>query len=188
MKYVLYSSDKNRYLKDKDWTKKLSAATKFNNLQSAENAIKCNYKIWLNEQHTTVSAIPYDEKTKIFSSVEQAEEEFNSLFTVTENFGKGLDNLDLLIANYVEQLSTIDSAQEDVLHKIELDNVIGIQAVRLVKQLKEIRIKRRKIKDVLEYLTIIKKNTMNFKKQLGSYHAHLGNRSYNPRVLNDLFN
>ena len=102
-------------------------------------------------------------------------------------FSQSMIKLTALIDFYGKELSKCDLMQEDVLHKIEFDSVMGVQGVRLVKQLKEIRIKRREVKDKLSFLTMLKTKGMTGAASIWDWEKAIEDRKYTPRVLDELF-
>lgn len=98
----------------------------------------------------------------------------------------------VLLAYYADQVRVADKSQEDMLHKIELSNVNVVDGFKLYKALQEIRQRRRQCKDICDMLgTIHKSGTvsslMNMQNQMTKYQEHLETRTYNPRILSDLF-
>jgi hypothetical protein len=118
-----------------------------------------------------------------YESEDEAREALDSFIIATNDFKDELSNIQDLMSYYTNQLTLADRAEQDILHKIELENIVGIQAVRLVKQIKEIRIKRREAKDNIKYLTNVNLATSNLIETLHAHEDYLENRSYAPRVL-----
>src|SRR5690625_3490603 len=56
-----------------------------------------------------------------------------------------------------QELMTIGSERQDILHALELGKLDAIQRTKLVNELKEVQKRRRKIKDELEVLDEIKR-------------------------------
>lgn len=84
---------------------------------------------------------------------------------------------------YNKELSKYDTMEQDILHKIEFSNFMGLQAVLILKKLKEVRIKRREIKDNLRLLQAYSSIT----PYIDNYNNYVNNRTYTPRQLPELF-
>lgn len=56
-----------------------------------------------------------------------------------------------------QELQIVGSERQDLLHALELGRLNAVQRTKLVNELKEVQIKRRKIKDELEMLDEIKR-------------------------------
>ena len=91
-----------------------------------------------------------------------------------------------------KQLSRLDLETQDVLHFIENENFNASQGFNLAKQLKEIRIKRRAVKQNLELLQVLLSNID--KPKLASVNKKLQNKTqqyegctYSPKIIKSLF-
>lgn len=87
------------------------------------------------------------------------------------------------------QLSLVDKEICDILHYIEFCNLNAAQGYKAYKMLKERRIKRRSIKNELQVLDIIlsKKISETVTDEIQNTVAYMDKRTYEPRVLNELF-
>ena len=85
--------------------------------------------------------------------------------------------------------SNIDKQISDILHYIEFYNFSASNGYKLCKALKELRLRRRDIKNELELIGIISTHTCNNIANGNTNKAidTLGKKQYAPRVLNDLF-
>ena len=85
--------------------------------------------------------------------------------------------------------SNIDKQISDILHYIEFYNFSASDGYKLCKVLKELRLRRRDIKNELELIGIISTHTCNNIANGNTNKAidTLGKKQYAPRVLNDLF-
>lgn len=85
--------------------------------------------------------------------------------------------------------SNIDKQISDILHYIEFYNFSASNGYKLCKALKELRLRRRHIKNELELIGIISTHTCNNIANGNTNKAidGLGKKQYVPRVLNDLF-
>jgi hypothetical protein len=87
------------------------------------------------------------------------------------------------------QQSIVDQEISDILHYIEFYNFNACQGWKLAKTLKDLRLKRRSIKNQLEVLHIINTHTGGMmgagRTSLALYNVE--HKEYTPRVLKDLF-
>ena len=85
--------------------------------------------------------------------------------------------------------SNIDKQISDILHYIEFYTFSASDGYKLCKALKELRLRRREIKNELELINIISVHTCNNIANGNTSKAieGLSNKQYAPRVLNDLF-
>ena len=85
--------------------------------------------------------------------------------------------------------SRVDQEISDILHYIEFFSFNACEGYKLAKELKELRLKRRDIKNQLEAINIISQHTCNMltdgktNKALSSIES----KQYTPRVLKELF-
>ena len=88
-----------------------------------------------------------------------------------------------------EQLSNIDKELSDIYHYVEFCNLNAAQGYKAYKMIKDRRIKRRAIKNELEVLAIIlgKKISETATDEIMKCVAGMDKRTYEPRVLNELF-
>jgi len=89
----------------------------------------------------------------------------------------------------VQSLSNIDKELCDVLHYIEFCNLNAAQGYKAYKMIKERRIIRRNIKNELNVLNIIlsKKISETATDEINKCVAGMDKRTYEPRVLKELF-
>lgn len=90
----------------------------------------------------------------------------------------------------VQQLSKVDQELSDVNHYIEFCNLNAAQGYKAYKMIKDRRIKRRSIKNELQVVDIIlsKKICETATDEIQKAIAGMDQRTYEPRVLNELFN
>lgn len=88
-----------------------------------------------------------------------------------------------------DEESKIDKQISDILHYIEFYTFSASDGYKLCKALKELRLRRREIKNELELINIISVHTCNNIANGNTSKAidGLENKQYAPRVLNDLF-
>ena len=89
----------------------------------------------------------------------------------------------------VQQLSKVDQELSDVNHYIEFCNLNAAQGYKAYKMIKDRRIKRRNIKNELQVVDIIlsKKICETATDEIQKAIAGMDQRTYEPRVLNELF-
>lgn len=89
----------------------------------------------------------------------------------------------------INQLSEVDKELCDINHYIEFCNLNAAQGYKAYKMIKDRRIKRRSIKNELDVLSIIlgKKLSESVTDEITKAVLGMGNRTYEPRVLNELF-
>ena len=90
----------------------------------------------------------------------------------------------------LNQLSKVDKELSDINHYIEFCNLNAAQGYKAYKMIKERRIKRRSIKNELEVLSIIlgKKISDTASDEIQKAIAGMDKRTYEPRVMTELFN
>lgn len=90
----------------------------------------------------------------------------------------------------LSQLSKVDQELSDINHYIEFCNLNAAQGYKAYKMIKERRIKRRSIKNELEVLSIIlgKKISDTASDEIQKAIAGMDKRTYEPRVMTELFN
>lgn len=195
--FIIHREKDNTYLmlkgaEFKGWTENVDSAHKFTTESRAKNLLNSTFKKRFAEIMDELSVIPYGATTSApvepIESDEEAAEKLNDVKEIFNALSATMNDIPTLKDYYVKQLSYYDLAQEDILHKIEFGNVTGIMAVRLCKQLKEIRQKRREIKDNIAFLqTIITNGAKNLSVNVDKYYQNLETRTYTPRVLTELF-
>lgn len=89
----------------------------------------------------------------------------------------------------IEKLSNVDKELCDIYHYIEFCNLNAAQGYKAYKMIKDRRIKRRSIKNELDVLAIIlgKKISETATDEIQKCIAGMDNRTYEPRVLKELF-
>ena len=89
----------------------------------------------------------------------------------------------------LEEQSNIDKQISDVMHFIEFNSFSACEGYKLCKALKELRLKRREVKNELELINIINCHTCNniAKGNTNKAINSIENKQYTPRVLVELF-
>lgn len=89
----------------------------------------------------------------------------------------------------IEEESNLDKQISDILHFLEFNTFSACEGYKLCKALKELRLKRREVKNELEIINILNCHTCNNIANGNTNKAISGisNRHYTPRVLTKLF-
>lgn len=92
------------------------------------------------------------------------------------------------IGKLKKKLSHIEQKQNDLLHYTENYSFSSVEGYKILKQLKEVREERRKIKNAIEFLQRVGKLDISQleKVDIGNLDKHP--EKYSPRVLKELFN
>ena len=114
-----------------------------------------------------------------------------------------MENIKALICNLSDQFkvmkgnkewlldmeSKVDQEISDILHYIEFFSFNACEGYKLAKGLKELRLKRRDIKNQLEAIKIISQHTCNMLTDGKTNKAlcNIENKQYTPRILKELF-
>lgn len=142
-----------------------------------------------------------DEPSKLIKQISQETAQKNTARVSTaENIQRWIDKIDGLNGlatealhrkdELVQQLSKVDQELSDVNHYIEFYNLNAAQGYKAYKMIKDRRIKRRSIKNELQVVDIIlsKKICETATDEIQKAIAGMDQRTYEPRVLNELFN
>lgn len=102
---------------------------------------------------------------------------------------KSVSEIEQLIVYYQEEQKNCDLETQDILHKIELNDINNvIDGWKYAKMLQEVRRRRRIAKDNLAFLScLINNGVLKIAKEVGKYNSHQETRTYTPRVLTELF-
>ena len=141
-----------------------------------------------------------DEPSKLIKQISQETAQKNTERVSTdENIKRWIDKIDGLNGlatealhrkdELVQQLSKVDQELSDVNHYIEFCNLNAAQGYKAYKMIKDRRIKRRSIKNELHVVDIIlsKKISETATDEIQKAIAGMDQRTYEPRVLNELF-
>ena len=141
-----------------------------------------------------------DEPSKLIKQISQETAQKNTERVSTdENIKRWIDKIDGLNGlatealhrkdELVQQLSKVDQELSDVNHYIEFCNLNAAQGYKAYKMIKDRRIKRRSIKNELQVVDIIlsKKISETATDEIKKAIAGMDQRTYEPRVLNELF-
>ena len=141
-----------------------------------------------------------DEPSKLIKQISQETAQKNTeMVSTDENIKRWIDKIDGLNGlatealhrkdELVQQLSKVDQELSDVNHYIEFCNLNAAQGYKAYKMIKDRRIKRRSIKNELQVVDIIlsKKISETATDEIKKAIAGMDQRTYEPRVLNELF-
>ena len=141
-----------------------------------------------------------DEPSKLIKQISQETAQKNTeRVSTAENIQRWIDKIDGLDGlatealhrkdELVQQLSKVDQELSDVNHYIEFCNLNAAQGYKAYKMIKDRRIKRRSIKNELQVVDIIlsKKISETATDEIKKAIAGMDQRTYEPRVLNELF-
>lgn len=142
-----------------------------------------------------------DEPSKLIKQISQETAQENTeRVSTAENIQRWINKIDWLNGlatealhrkdELVQQLSKVDQELSDVNHYIEFCNLNAAQGYKAYKMIKDRRIKRRSIKNELQVVDIIlsKKICETATDEIQKAIAGMDQRTYEPRVLNELFN
>lgn len=167
----------------------LEKAKKFETRECAENVLgncvsktlRCNYNWSLEEiQNNPVNEKINDAYVPVdFGDVKKSLQELSAKFSIIKGNREWL----------MERQSDIDKQISDILHFIEFERFSACEGFKLCKALKELRLKRREIKNELELINIINCHTCNNIANGSTNKAiySIENKKYQPRVLSELF-
>lgn len=141
-----------------------------------------NWEIELIEHVENVKSSEKINSTYTSIDIEELKESINSL---SEKFSLLKGNKEWLL----EKESNVDKQISDILHFIEFSSFSACEGYKLCKAIKELRLKRREIKNELEIINIINCHTCNNIANGNTNKSIDGieNKKYTPRVLNELF-
>lgn len=141
-----------------------------------------------------------DEPSKLIKQISQETAQENTeRVSTAENIQRWINKIDGLNGlatealhrkdELVQQLSKVDQELSDVNHYIEFCNLNAAQGYKAYKMIKDRRIKRRSIKNELQVVDIIlsKKICETATDEIQKAIAGMDQRTYEPRVLNELF-
>ena len=114
------------------------------------------------------------------------------------NMKNFFENIDTLKIDLEKQISEIELARNDLLHELELGNLNAPEIMKVAKTLKEVLQERRKYKDELAKVIILKEFTDKYNnkmitgdiilvlKNLRTLEKNKETRTYNPRRITNL--
>lgn len=172
--------------------KNINDAKKFSTKEQAANIftscvpkiLRRNYNWSLQEIEGTAIEEKNEKVNSVYTPV-QLDELKNSINDLALKFSTLKGNKEWL----QDQQSEIDKQINDILHFIEFEKFSACEGYKLCKALKELRLKRREVKNELELINIINSHTCNNIANGNTNKAVVGleNKQYAPRVLSELF-
>lgn len=115
--------------------------------------------------------------------------DITSLQNTINNLSNQLTTLKGNKAWLIDMESEVDKEISDIMHFIEFNNFSASEGYKLCKAIKDLRLRRRKIKNELELINIVNMHTLN-NVALGHTNkaiTGLDKKQYIPRVLQELF-
>ena len=115
--------------------------------------------------------------------------DITSLQNTINNLSNQLTTLKGNKAWLIDMESEVDKEISDIMHFIEFNNFSASEGYKLCKAIKDLRLRRRRIKNELELINIVNMHTLN-NVALGYNNkaiTGLDKKQYTPRVLQDLF-
>lgn len=186
----IISDNKGNYIKRKSCnnrsvTTKLEEAEQFNQLTKAENVISAlsrTLKVgheWRAERFSS-SGILNAEYKKV--SLDELKDKVKDAAEILATYRGNKDYL-------IDMLSEADKEISDILHYIEFFNFSASDGYKLSKALKDVRLRRREIKNQIEIIEYINSSTGTSISEghLNRQLEAISEKQYTPRVLNELF-
>lgn len=115
--------------------------------------------------------------------------DITSLQNTINNLSNQLTTLKGNKAWLIDMESEVDKEISDIMHFIEFNNFSASEGYKLCKAIKDLRLRRRRIKNELELINIVNMHTLN-NVVLGHTNkaiTGLDKKQYTPRVLQELF-
>lgn len=172
-------------------TVKQNEARVFDNKTKAQNFLKSSVSKCLKNLGFKVVETEMEESTNenIKTNSQYIEVNVDDLKNSINDLSSKLSTLNGNKDWLLEMQSNVDKEISDIMHYIEFNNFSACDGYKLCKALKELRLKRRKIKNELELINIL--NTQSLKQlALGKTNlaiSGLDNKQYEPRILQELF-
>ena len=204
MAYVIrFNSTPVKYLKSVSkfpaWTYKPEEAAKFTSQKTVKNYINSTVSSKLvpdvlkNLEPVLLSEVLEPEVSKIIPlTLEEADEKSLRIQELVRELCELGEYVPSILNLYQRARQECDQAEQDLLHKMEFDKVNVVQGYKLYKQMHDLRILRRKIKDYFEFVQEIQRSEL--LKQLSevnsyliNYETKLNTRYYTPKILTELF-
>ena len=174
----------------------IKKAEVFESPDKARNVKESNFAPLLRDRDWKVVMVTPVKKAPTIPAVESVPKELKYTKIPMENLKEQIKTTGQMLKTIKENeawlshaLSEIDKEIVDIEHYIELYPFSACEGYKLAKKIKDLRVKRREIKNELEVIKLISdSNCMTIAK--GTFINHLNNletKQYTPRVLQDLF-
>lgn len=205
MSYIIKNNLSGAFAKVKSndtkgtWATLLKNATKFKTLDDASIFIEQRFSfLYPGFEKANIKIICAENILEEYGVVgedlneESAAEMLQEMITFFEDLVKTTDKFISLPGYYGKAVKQCDMETLDILHKIEFTNENVVNGFKLYKQLQDVRLRRRKAKDALEFSVLISSSGLiSDLKQIASDIHTLKeseeNRKYKPRALPGLF-
>ena len=117
------------------------------------------------------------------------------ILVIMKNFFEGVEKEH---SELIEELTNKELEQQDLLHKLELNNLNAVEITKVAIELKRVRKERRIIKNDIERIRLIKNFTDKYNnkfigneinvllKELKKLKKRQENRKYEPRILKNI--
>lgn len=199
MAYVIKDENTEKYLVASPfcWVDKAELATAYFKEESVRKLIEITYKRRFEKDKVNAIVCKFDSDNRFASTTAitpsaLTEETANKGFQEIVSALYALKHISMLYDYWINEEVKYERMTQDILHKIELDDVNNcINAFKLVQQLKEVRIKRREAKEKAMILMALKDGGINMERvvEASTYYdkTRSNNRTYTPRELPELF-
>lgn len=200
MAFVIYHPVKQRFLKyaTSSWVTTLKSATKFATAEKLENFMQNNYRFTYKDVSPEellfldTANLTNGFTTTVAFDAESAQAEFEWLQNTLSMVLAETEKLVALPQYYGTLVRDLDLETQDVLHKIEFTNENVVSGFKRYKQLQDVRQRRRKAKDNLEFATLVLSSGLltsmkTLREEMDKLQFEMENRKYKPRVLQELF-
>lgn len=185
MPFVIRNINDGRYIitQPTQWTYDLKNASQFKSFQSANKAIQCTVFKFLKKENITMDELQVlrleteDEKETTLVADTNLELNFDVATQQLYDLTSLMPDISIqeLIKYFKQEEKKYDRLTQDLLHKIELEPICGVTALRITKRLKEVRKRRRRAKDATKILASM--------KELAELKYSFANRTYKNREL-----
>lgn len=201
-KFVITNGDYYISKKLGTMTKDLDNASIYNDLDKAQKVYKSSISKAFKRLGFQIKSINENEvniQSPVLNVNNNSNNKINSSYTkvdideLKENINSLSDKLTTLKGNkdwLIDMESEVDKEISDIMHFIEFYSFSASEGYKLCKAIKDLRLRRRKIKNELQLIDIVNVHTLN-NVALGQTNkaiTGLDNKKYAPRVLQELFN
>lgn len=205
MKYIICRKEAKLFLRmsgNIDWVKDKRYASRFKKEAEAERQLKIHASFYLdavvlpatiNDEVEEEESLLIDnnevETKEVAMSSEEAHKRIDNIREGANLIARSTVNFMELLKFWHEEQKKCDQETQDILHKIELDEIPNpVDMWKLMKMLQDVRRRRREAKDNFTFLQTLEEcglSKMGQKVRACNY--NLEHRSYQPRILTELF-
>lgn len=201
MSFVIFNPENGLYYRHLfgmpySWVEEPEHALKFARLQRAKNYLQNNFRhLVRNVSPENMSIIDLNKPLPVpvcVASEAHAQAMIEALPQRIEELGQAADMVPVLTNYFAARQKTADLETIDLLHKIEFTELDVVSGFLIYRQLQEVRLRRRRAKDSLELLSLFQESGIleglgKLRDTIREYQKRIDNRSYLPRVLDELF-